>query len=651
MARTLRHRGPDHCDTWLDLGSEVGLAHNRLSIVDVSPTGNQPMHSHSGRYVIIFNGEIYNHRELRDCLDREGRGFDWKGHSDTETLLGAIEVWGLRPALERCVGMFALALWDKAERCLALARDRLGEKPLYYGRQSPGAPFLFASELKALAEHPSFTSEINRDSLALYLRSNYVPAPFSIYRGIFKLEPGCILTLSAKRQDAQVEEYWSSSRAVEEGALRQFDGSPEECVTELEQLLTRAVGRQMLADVPLGAFLSGGIDSSTIVAVMQKQSAVPVKTFSIGFEEEGFDEARHAARVARHLGTDHTELYVTSGEAIRVLPRLSQIYDEPFADSSQIPTYLVSTLARRQVKVALSGDGGDELFGGYDRYGLAAALWRRLAAIPRPIRRAAAATLTYMPAQMLSGAVAGAGRLLPEVSRIEGLGSKIQQRSALLASRSAMELYRGLISQWPDPGSIVIGAAEAPPRSYSTTFAEEALGTIEQMMALDTVSYLPDDILVKLDRASMAVSLETRVPLLDHHVVEFAWRVPFEYKVRDGKTKWLLRQLLYRHVPCELVERPKMGFGVPIGKWLKGPLRGWAEMLLDERRLRDEGFFRPGPIRRIWNAHLDGGAGQEHRLWTVLMFQAWLERGRSRDAAACDFAARGDRPSARLSIA
>ena len=649
MAGTLRHRGPDHCDTWLDPGSEIGLAHNRLSIVDVSPTGNQPMHSPSGRYAIIFNGEIYNHCELRDCLDREGRGFAWRGHSDTETLLGAIEAWGFRPALERCVGMFALALWDKAERHLVLARDRLGEKPLYYGRQSPRAPFLFASELKAFRGHPQFSPEIDREALALFLRSGYVPAPHSIYRGIAKLRPGCILTVSAGAHEPRVEEYWSASRTAETGVGDRLDVSPEECVDELDKLLVRAVGQQMIADVPLGAFLSGGIDSSTVVSLMQSQSSSPVKTFSIGFREDGYDEARHAKAVARHLGTDHTELYVTPAEAMAVLPQLPSIYDEPFADSSQIPTHLVSKLARRDVKVVLSGDGGDELFGGYDRYALTTSLWRRLAAIPRPLRRVAASALNHIPAPLLGGGLAAVSPFLPEVAGIAELGPKIRQRAALFASRSALDLYRGILSQWPDPGSVVLGAGEPLPASGDAP-PPMGLATLEQMMALDTMTYLPDDILVKLDRASMAVSLETRVPLLDHRVVEFAWRVPTEYKVRDGKTKWLLRQLLSRYVPPQLVERPKMGFGVPIGQWLKGPLRSWAEELLDERRLREEGYFRPEPIRRAWRAHLDGTGGGEHRLWTVLMFQSWLDHSAaSASATSIDVQAEGR--AAQMSLA
>ncbi len=579
------------------------------------------MHSHNGRYVIVYNGEIYNHQELRKQLEEEGDAPNWTGHSDTETLLAAIEAWGLRKALKASVGMFAFALWDRRERELILARDRIGEKPLYYGRQGTGGPFLFGSELKALAQHPQFQPEVDREALALYLRFNYVPTPYSIYRGISKLRPGCILTFSEGGGEPAIEEYWSARAVAEAGAADRLQASPEECTDQLEELLTRAVGQQMIADVPLGAFLSGGIDSSTIVALMQKQSTRPVKTFSIGFREERYDEAKYAKAVACHLGTDHTELYVTPEEAMAVLPRLPSMYDEPFGDSSQIPTHLVSALARRHVTVSLSGDAGDELFGGYSRYGLASALWRRLRHVPRPLRSAAAALLGTIPLALWNRAAAAS----PALAHIRDAGAKIRQRAPLFASRSVLELYGGIVSQWLEPSTLVVGAKEPPSLATSPAALLSGLGLFEQLMAADTVSYLPDDILVKLDRASMAVSLEARVPLLDHRVVEFAWRVPFEYKVRDGQTKWLLRQLLYRHVPRELVERPKMGFGVPIGDWLKGPLRDWAEALLNERRLRDEGYLRPGPIRRIWQAHLSGSVMADAQLWTVLTFQRWLE--------------------------
>jgi asparagine synthase (glutamine-hydrolysing) len=621
MARSIRHRGPDHTAVWLDAQNTLGFAHNRLAIIDVSPAGNQPMHSHGGRYVIVYNGEIYNHQDLRKQLENEGRAPNWTGHSDTETLLAAVEAWGLRKALKSSVGMFAFALWDRSERQLLLARDRIGEKPLPYGRQTPGGPFLFGSELKALVQHPQFEPQIDRQALALYLRFNYVPAPYSIYRGIAKLRPGCFLTLAEAGGEPNIEEYWSVKRLAEAGAADRLRASPEECTDQLEELLTRAVGQQMIADVPLGAFLSGGIDSSTIVALMQKQSSRPVKTFSIGFEEERFNEAKYAKAVARHLGTDHTELYVTPEEAMAVLPRLPSMYDEPFGDSSQIPTHLVSALARRHVTVSLSGDAGDELFGGYSRYGLASALWRTLRRVPRPLRSAAAALLGTIPLALWNGAASASSQLAP----IRDAGAKIRQRASLFGSRSVLELYGGIVSQWLEPNKLVVGAKEPPSLATSPESLLQGLGFFEQLMAADTVTYLPDDILAKLDRASMAVSLESRVPLLDHRVVEFAWRVPFEYKVRDGQTKWLLRQVLYRHVPRTLMERPKMGFGVPVGDWLKGPLREWAEALLDERRLRDEGYLHPEPIRRIWQSHLAGSVMADAQLWAVLMFQSWLE--------------------------
>ena len=421
MARSIRHRGPDHSAVWLDVELSVGFAHNRLAIIDISPAGNQPMHSHNGRYVIVYNGEIYNHQELRKQLEEEGDAPNWTGHSDTETLLAAIEAWGLRKALKASVGMFAFALWDRRERELILARDRIGEKPLYYGRQGTGGPFLFGSELKALAQHPQFQPEVDREALALYLRFNYVPTPYSIYRGISKLRPGCILTFSEGGGEPAIEEYWSARAVAEAGAADRLQASPEECTDQLEELLTRAVGQQMIADVPLGAFLSGGIDSSTIVALMQKQTTRPVKTFSIGFREERYDEAKYAKAVACHLGTDHTELYVTPEEAMAVLPRLPSMYDEPFGDSSQIPTHLVSALARRHVTVSLSGDGGDELFGGYSRYGLASALWRRLRHVPRPLRSAAAALLGTIPLALWNRAAAAS----PALAHIRDAGAKI----------------------------------------------------------------------------------------------------------------------------------------------------------------------------------------------------------------------------------
>jgi asparagine synthase (glutamine-hydrolysing) len=633
MAGSLRHRGPDQSDRWMDPECRVGLAFTRLSIIDLSPAGYQPMHSADGRYVIVFNGEVYNHRSLRAELNNGVAGRKWRGHSDTESLLAAIEEWGIRGALERATGMFAFALWDKRERSLTLARDRLGEKPLYYGRQKDGGPFLFGSELKALAQHPCFRAEVDRQALTLLLRYSYIPAPFSIYCGISKLPPGSFLTLGTREPEPIIEEYWSGARVAEAGVAHPVHVCADAAVDELERHLEASISQQMIADVPLGAFLSGGVDSSTVVALMQKLSSRPVKTFTIGFHEREYNEAEHAKVVARHLGTEHTELYVTPDEARAVIPRLPQIYDEPFADSSQIPTHLVSVLARQQVKVALSGDGGDELFGGYTRYLVTAGLWDKIAGIPGPLRAAAARALTAVPPSAWTRLGRAARGALPKILQFDRLGDKVHKGAPLLRSQSAAELYGGMLSLWRDPGSVVVEATEPPSQATGATPDLRGLGTIERMMALDMLGYLPDDILAKVDRAAMAVSLETRVPYLDHRVVEFAWRIPIELKIRDGDTKWILRQLLYRHVPAGLIERPKMGFGVPIGRWLLGPLRDWAEGLLDEQRLRREGYFRPEPIRRTWEAHLSGRVNEQYRLWPVLMFQSWLEaRGQKRPA-------------------
>jgi asparagine synthase (glutamine-hydrolysing) len=625
MNRSQVHRGPDRSDIWIDEDSRLGFAHNRLAIIDVSAAGDQPMHSHSGRYVIIYNGEIYNHAAIREDLAAAGSGCNWTGHSDTETLLAAIEAWGVRGAIERAAGMFALALWDRSEKTLILARDRVGEKPLYYGRQGPQAPLLFGSELKALAEHPAFEREVDREALTLLLRYGFVPAPSSIFRGIAKLPAGAMLTLRNGAAEPEIEHYWSGAEVAEAGLADPLRLGEEEAIDRLEQLLESAVGGQMIADVPLGAFLSGGIDSSTIVAVMQKLSSRPVKTFTIGFREKGYNEAEHAKAVARHLGTDHTELYVTPEEARSVIPKLPAIYDEPFADSSQIPTHLVSALARKHVTVALSGDAGDEMFGGYNRYLLTNALWGKIARVPKPLRAAAAHAVTAVSPSAWTRFGQAAGGMLPRLAQVDRLGDKLHKGAPLLGSDNVAELYGGMLSLWQNPASVVIGAAE--PASQATGAVPElrGLGPVERMMALDMLGYLPDDILVKVDRAAMAVSLETRVPFLDHRLVEFAWRLPFDLKVRGGETKWILRQLLYRHVPRDLIERPKMGFGVPIGDWLRGSLRDWAEALLDERRLVDEGYFRPEPIRRMWQAHLAGTRDEQARLWPVLMFQSWLE--------------------------
>jgi asparagine synthase (glutamine-hydrolysing) len=623
MAREIAHRGPDDSGVWLDADAGIALAHRRLSILDLSPAGHQPMFSPSGRYVIAFNGEIYNHIHLRETLQKNACCIAWGGHSDTETLLAGFDACGISATVEMSIGMFAFAVWDKLTRTLTLVCDRLGEKPLYYGWQ--GGFFLFGSELKALKAHPAFRAEINRDALALYLRHNAIPAPHSIYKGIYKLLPGTFLQLSAGQKDARPVAYWSVRSVAEAGQRNPYQGSYAEAVAELKRLLDQAVGGQMVADVPLGAFLSGGVDSSTVVALMQAQSARPVRTFTIGFHEDGYNEAEHARVVAAHLGTDHTELYVTAEQAMAVVPRLPALYDEPFADSSQIPTFLVAELARQHVTVSLSGDGGDELFGGYNRYFWAKNIWRRIGWMPLSLRAALAGALTSLPPSAWNQAFKGLSYFLPAGWRYANPGDKVHKVAEILAVRSPEEIYLALVSHWKKPADVVLGARE--PLTVLTEPAQWAvLPDFEsRMMYLDQMTYLPDDILTKVDRAAMGVSLETRVPLLDHRVVEFAWSLPLSMKIRHGQGKWLLRQVLYQHVPKAMIERPKMGFGVPIDVWLRGPLKNWAESLLDESRLVREGYFNPAPIREKWVEHLAGRRNWSYYLWDVLMFQAWLE--------------------------
>lgn len=626
MADTLAHRGPDDAGVWTDDDAGVALAHRRLAILDLSPAGHQPMQCPAGRYILVFNGEIYNHVDLRAELEKLGLAPQWRGHSDTETLLAGFSVWGIRQTVERCVGMFAFAVWDRQLRQLTLARDRLGEKPLYYGWQGHGeqACLLFGSELKALRAHPAFAGQIDRGAVALLMRYNYVPTPYSIYCGIRKLPPGTVLTLSWRRRDAVPEPYWSLAEVAVSGQHSPFSGSPDEAVDLLDGLLRQAIGRQMLADVPLGAFLSGGVDSSTIVALMQAQSTRPIKTFTIGFDEAAYNEAEHAKAVARHLGTDHSTLYVSPAEAMAVIPKLPSLYCEPFSDSSQIPTLLVSQLARSRVTVSLSGDGGDELFGGYNRYLLANRLWRKLARLPRGVRQGVADGIRTLSPATWNAFLTPMQRLLPAKLKLANIGDKMHKGADVLAAESIDDLYRGLVSHW-DPASLVLDAIEPTTVLCGDVPSLEGLDSIQRMMALDTISYLPDDILVKVDRAAMGVSLETRVPMLDHHVVEFAWKLPFDLKIRHGQGKWPLRRVLDRYVPANLIERPKMGFGVPIDSWLRGPLRDWAEALLDPVRLRKEGFFKPVVVQRFWQEHLSGRRSWQYHLWDILMFQAWLE--------------------------
>ena len=618
MAFSIRHRGPDDAGVWLDEAVGLALAHRRLSIIDLSPAGHQPMISPCGRLVLVYNGEIYNHCDIRAELESEDGHFAWRGHSDTETLLAALRHWGVAGALQRLNGMFAFALWNRAEHTLVLARDRMGEKPLYYGRS--GDTFLFGSEIKALRAHPLWRGEVDRSALALFMRHNYVPAPWSIYRGIQKLPPAHFVTVRDSGRDiSEPQCYWDLSLIAEQGVARTVEDVGA-LTDELDMLLRDAVGRRMAADVPLGAFLSGGHDSSMVVAQMQAQSQQPVKTFSIGFHEAVYNEAQHAKAVAAHLGTDHTELYVTPEDAINVIPRLPTIWDEPFSDSSQIPTYLISELARRHVTVSLSGDGGDELFYGYERYVQGYGIWQKLSMLPPGLREMLSWCCAHMPGYQLEWLQC----LLPECMQVSNLADRLPKLAEILRHRAGESFYQELMSHWKCPDQVVLGAHEPKTLFTSPERMPQLPSLRERMMYLDAMMYLPDDILTKVDRASMAVSLEARVPLLDHRLVEFAWRVPTALKYRHGEGKWLLRQVLYRYVPKDLVDRPKMGFGVPIEDWLRDPLRDWAEDLLSEKRLKEECFFDTVPIRRMWREHVSGARRWHYYLWDVLMFQAWL---------------------------
>ena len=604
MTAALVHRGPDDQGVWVDAKSGVALGHRRLSVVDLSSSGRQPMVSSSGRFVMVYNGEVYNHAELRKELSAHT---SFRGHCDTEVLLEAIDRWGLVSTLQRANGMFALALWDSQLRQLFLARDRLGIKPVYYGWS--GSAFVFASELKALRAVPEFRNGVDRVALSLFLQHSYVPAPYTIYTGIRKLPPGTWLPVAGNREakHADPTPYWSMLEVARAGVDRPFAGSQEEAVDELQRLLADAVGTRMQADVPLGAFLSGGVDSSAVVALMRAQSgSATIKTFCIGFEEPAYNEAEYARAIAAHLETDHTTLVVTPREARDVIPRLAQLFDEPFADSSQIPTYLVSQLARQDVTVSLSGDGGDELFGGYERYAFVRRFWRRAGWLPRQVR----------------GVIS---RGLQPFRKPVGVGRKLGTLADFLAARDAQHFYTRFHTHWKRPQEVVIGGRLSSTPFYNCAEWARRDSLLESMMYVDSITYLPDDILTKVDRVSMGVSLEARVPLLDHRVVEFAWSLPTQCRVHRGESKRVLRQLLARFVPPAMMQRPKVGFGVPIGDWLRGPLRDWAAGLLDEQRLRREGFFRPAAIQQKWEKHLTGQQDWHYYLWDVLMFQLWLE--------------------------
>lgn len=617
MATAIAHRGPDDEGLWSDASHNLTLIHRRLSIIDLSPEGHQPMDSASGRYVIVFNGEIYNFPELRQTL--EGQGCSFRGRSDTEIMLAAFDQWGVNAAIQKLNGMFAFALYDRQDNVLHFVRDRFGKKPLYIGWG--GKTLLFGSELKALRAHPDFNNAIDRQALTLYTRYGCVPAPYSIYEGISQLLPGARLTLKldslSAGQDLKslMEPYWHLSRVIEENRHKITPRSDEDAIDEFETLLGTCVQDRMISDVPLGAFLSGGIDSSAVVALMQRQTASPVKSFSIGFEEADFNEADHARAIAEHLGTDHHELTVTAAEARAVIPQIPTLYDEPFADVSQIPTYLVARFASQSVTVALSGDGGDEMLGGYNRHIVVPPLWNKIKWAPRPLRRVASHAIK-------SHTIEEWNATFPARPQC---GEKLYKLAEILPSRESQDAYHRLTSQWPDPAALVIGGHEPLIPLTDPVWRVRGLSFAEQMMAGDALSYLPNDILVKLDRATMAVGLEARAPLLDRRIFDYAWSLPHEMKIRGQTGKWLLREVLARHVPRALFERPKQGFAVPIGEWLRGPLKDWAADLLDETKLAQQGYFNPAPIRAAWTAHQKGEGAHAHQLWTILMAQSWLE--------------------------
>ena len=626
MNSAITHRGPDRGKVWQDKNSGIIFGHQRLAILDLSTAGDQPMISNSGRFVITFNGEIYNHLEIRKELKEINSNIKWRSGTDTETLLEAIELMGIKKTLNKIVGMYAFVIWDKKNRSLTLVRDRMGEKPLYYGWQGEGVNkvFIFGSELKALKPHPEFKREINRNAIALQLRHNYIPDPYSIYKNIHKLLPGHYLQL--KENDLKkgflpkITNYWSLIKCAIDGAKNQLPLKGLEIQNDLEEYLKLSVKQQMISDVPTGAFLSGGIDSSTIVSLMQSQSNKPIKTFTIGFSKNDFNEARYAKKIAKHLGTDHTELYFSPKTAMEVIPKLPIIHDEPFSDNSQIPSFLLSQLASKQIKVALSGDGGDELFCGYNRYGSTNNWSNKFDLIPGSVRKILANGIKSTSQDKLNSLL----NLFPNLNEYASNGYKIKSINALEA-KNLSDLYYVLSSHWQNPTEAVIGSKE--PGTFLTKFQPKLtnLNNHQTMMALDQITYLPNDILVKVDRTSMASSMEARVPFLDHRLIEYSWKIPYSLKFRNGKSKWILRKILKNYVPENLTERPKMGFGIPLNDWLRGPLREWAESLLNENKLSQEGYFNPKLIREKWEDYLSSKNKLLYDLWNVLIFQAWRD--------------------------
>jgi len=623
MNQTLHHRGPDSGSVWIDKQNGVGFGHRRLSVIDLSSHAKQPMQSSCGRYVLTYNGEIYNHLNLRKELDVSGLAPNWRGHSDTETLLAAISAWGLSKTLEQITGMFVFALWDKKAKQLSLARDRFGEKPLYYGWLNN--IFVFGSELKSLQAHPNFNNKIDRDVLSLYFQYTCVPSPYSIFEDIYKLEPASVLTINAQElnsKEVNIDNYWNLADIARNG----YDNlihDEQEAITLLDDALTKSVSQMMMADVPVGAFLSGGIDSSTIVALMQKQSSRPVQTFTVGFEDELFDESKDALLIAKHLSTDHHELHVTASDAMKVIPYLADIYSEPFADSSQIPTYLVCSAARKNVTVALSGDAGDELFGGYNRYFWADRIWNKFGVFPHSLRNILGQGVLSIPPQLWDTL----NIFAPDKYKVKRLGDKAHKLAARLKNVENIEqLYRSLITTWSRDTDLVIDSKLLSIVLDDRSLIHNISESKHQMMIWDSLNYLPNDILTKVDRAAMGVSLETRIPFLNHQIAELAWRLPMNMKVRNGQGKWILRQVLYKYIPPELMERPKSGFGIPVGDWLRGALREWAENLLDSCRIQKEGYLNHEIIHKIWSQHQSKRYDHSDKLWSILMFQSWLDK-------------------------